>query len=103
VTTRSVADHLVDVLGEEPDLALRADLDRAREIALRHRGRHLADRADLTRFLDQVDERDGRDQASVLAAPAHERLGAHDRIAVERNDRLVMHDEIALLDRVLEI
>src|ERR1700681_576683 len=46
-----VADHLVHVLGEESHLALRADLDRAREVALRHRGRHLADRADLRREL----------------------------------------------------
>jgi hypothetical protein len=42
-----VADHLVDVFRQLTDLALSADLDRAREIALRDGGRDLTDRADL--------------------------------------------------------
>ena len=42
-----VLDHLVDVLGQLADLAARLDLDRSREIALGHRRRHFADRANL--------------------------------------------------------
>ena len=42
-----VADHLVDVVFECRHLRLRLHLDRPREIALRHRRRHLGDRAHL--------------------------------------------------------
>ena len=44
-----VPDHLVDVVLEELDLALRLDLDGSRQVAAGHGGRHLADRPDLGR------------------------------------------------------
>ena len=54
-----VADHLVDRVLQRRDLALRLDRDRARQVALRHRGRDLGDRAHLRR---QV----GRELVDVL-------------------------------------
>src|SRR6185295_16170498 len=42
-----VADHLVEVFLQRGHLALRFDRDRARQVALGHRGRHLGDRAHL--------------------------------------------------------
>src|SRR5256885_8090461 len=44
-----IVDHRVDVVLQLRDLAARVDLDRAGQIALRHRRRHLRDRADLRR------------------------------------------------------
>src|SRR5207247_71601 len=44
-----VTDHLVDVVLQGCDLAARLDRDRARQIALGHRGRHLGDGAHLRR------------------------------------------------------
>ena len=49
VGVAQVADHLVDVVLERRDLALRLDRDRPRQVALRHRGRHLGDGAHLRR------------------------------------------------------
>ena len=42
-----VADHRVDVVLEVGHFAARVDLDRARQVALGHRGRHFGDRAHL--------------------------------------------------------
>ena len=42
-----VADHLVDVVLQRGHLAQRLDRDRARQVALGHRGRHFRDRAHL--------------------------------------------------------
>ena len=42
-----VANHLVDVVLHERDLALRIDLNRPRQIALRHRRRDVGNRAQL--------------------------------------------------------
>ena len=44
-----VADHLVDVVLELGDLALRLDRDHAGQVALGHGRRHVGDRADLGR------------------------------------------------------
>ena len=44
-----VADHRVDVVLEFGHFAARVDLDRARQVALRHGGRHFRDRAHLGR------------------------------------------------------
>jgi len=42
-----VADHGVDIVLEFGDFAARVDLDRARQVALGHSGRHFGDRAHL--------------------------------------------------------
>ena len=44
-----VADHLVDVVLEDLDLALRLDRDRPREVSLSDGGRDILNRADLGR------------------------------------------------------
>ena len=71
-----VADHLVDVVLELGDLALRLDRDRPRQVALGHGGRHLGDRAhlrgqvggELVDVVGQVLPRAGRARHLGLAA-----------------------------------
>ena len=72
-----VADHLVDVVLERGHLARRLDRDRAGEVALGHRGRHVGDRADL---VGQV----GGELVDVVGQVAPQAGGAgHARLAAE--------------------
>ena len=71
-----VADHLVDVVLQSGDFALRIDLNRTRQIAFRHRRRDVGDRAHLRRqirgelidVVGQVAPRAGRAGHVGLAA-----------------------------------
>ena len=64
-----ITDHFVDVFGQRADLALGADLDGSREIALGHGGRDFADRANLRREL-------GRELIDVVGEIFPETRGA---------------------------
>ena len=72
-----VADHLVDVVLERGHFARRLDRDRAGEVALGHRGRHVGDRAHL---VGQV----GGELVDVVGQVAPQAGGArHARLAAE--------------------
>ena len=104
-----VLDHLVDVVRELGDLALRLDLDRPRQVALGHRGRHLGDRAHLGRevagelvdVLGEVAPRAGHaldaGLTAELALGADLARDAGDLVGERRE--LVDHD----VDRLLEL
>jgi hypothetical protein len=100
-------DHLVDRVRERGHLALRLDRDLLRQVAVRHRGRHLRDRAHLVgqvrghevHRLGQVAPR--ARHALHLGLAAEDALGAHlarhARDLVRERGQLVDHGVHGLL------
>ena len=60
-------------------------------------------RVDLARHLGDVDEDLGRHVAGVRPVPAHQRLAADDLELRQRQLRLVVQDEVAVLERIGEL
>ena len=96
-----IADHRVDVVLELGHLAARLDLNRARQVALRHRGRHFGDGAHLGRQVrgEQVHVggqvlpgAGGARHVGLAAEPALDAdLARHARHLIgERRERVVM-------------
>ena len=62
-----------------------------------------AERHDQAGLLGERDELERGDAAAVRMVPAHERLDGDGLAGGEVDDRLVLDDELALLDRALEL
>ena len=62
-----------------------------------------AERHDQARALRERDELERRDAAAARMVPAREGLDGHGRAGGEIDDRLVLDDDLALLDRALEL
>ncbi len=63
----------------------------------------LPDRYDQSRLFGERDEVDGRDKPSPRMLPARQRLDATDTAVGQRNDRLVVHAQLALAQRAAQL